>query len=396
MALAERIADFGPTIFSELTRLAQASGAINLGQGFPDFDGPAEIVQAAVRALESGVNQYAMGMGAQELREAIAEHALRFYGQKVDPETMVSVTSGATEAIFDAILGLVNPGDEVVLLEPFYDSYAASVRLAGGVPRFVPLRPPDAEHPVWWLDEAELTEAFGPKSRLLVLNTPHNPTGKVFTREELIFIGGLCARFDVLILADEVYEHLVYAPSRHVRVATVEGLSERTLTVSSGGKSFGFTGWKVGWAIAPPALRAAVQRTHQFVTFATASPLQAAIAEALRLPDAFFETQRRQYVARRDLMLRVLREAGLTPLTPEGSYFILTEISGTGFSDDLDFCRFLTREVGVAAIPPSAFYGPEHSALGKRFARFAFCKREETLVEAGERLAKLQAKLAAR
>src|SRR5262245_43769041 len=235
-------------------------------------------------------------MGAPALREAIAEHSARFYGMAVDPRTMVTVTSGATEALFDAIVGTVDPGDEVVLFEPFYDSYVASVEMAGGVPRFVRLRPPDAEHPRWWFDSDELEAAFGPRTRLVLVNTPHNPTGKVYTREELERIGSLAERHRALVLADEVYEHIVYPPARHLRVATVPGLGERTITVSSAGKTFSFTGWKVGWAIAPPLLRHAVQSAHQFVTFATASPLQAAVAAALKLDDRYFDELRATYL----------------------------------------------------------------------------------------------------
>ena len=393
---AARIATFGTTVFSEFSALAQAHQAVNLGQGFPDFDGPPEVRAAAVAAIDGGVNQYAIGMGAQELREAIADHAYRFYRQTVDPKSMVTVTSGATEALFDAILGLVNPGDEVVLFEPFYDSYEASVIMAGGVPRCVALRPPDDGHPTWWFDRAEVERTFGPRTRLLLLNTPHNPTGTVFTEDEIAFLGGLCAKVGAVVIADEVYEHLVYAPAKHVRVATVPGLETRTVTVSSGGKSFGFTGWKVGWAIAPPSLRDAVQRVHQFVTFATAAPFQQAIAKGLRLPDAHFRDFTAQYQRKRDRLVSAIREAGLKPLPTEGTYFVMADIRAAGFDDDFEFCRFLTREVGVAAIPPSAFYGKEHAPQGKAFARFAFCKKDETLERAAVRLAALPGKRALR
>jgi N-succinyldiaminopimelate aminotransferase len=393
---AARIHGFGTTVFSEFSALAKRTGAVNLGQGFPDFDGPDAIKAAAIDAIQRGVNQYAVGSGSDELRQAIAEHAQRFYGQAVDPATMVTVTSGATEAIADTILGLVDPGDEVVLFEPFYDSYAASVALAGGVPRFVPLHPPDVSHATWWFDDAELAHAFGPRTRLILLNTPHNPTGKVFTPQEIARIGALARAHDAYVMADEVYEHLVFAPARHTRVATVPGLAERTVTVSSGGKTFGFTGWKVGWAIAPPTLRTAVQSVHQFVTFATASPLQAAIAAALRLPDAYFTDFTAQYERKRALLLGALEDAGLPAFSPEGSYFVMADIRGTGFDDDLAFCRFLTERVGVAAIPPSAFYGPEHARQGKHFARFAFCKQDATLAEAATRLKRLKSALEAR
>ncbi len=390
--MAARLAGFGTTVFSEFSALAAKHGAVNLGQGFPDFEGPAEIKQAAIRAIEGGLNQYAVGAGAEDLRRAIAAHAHRFYRMEVDPATMITVTSGATEALFDAIIGLVDPGDEVVLFEPFYDSYEASVRMAGGIPRFVLLRPPDATHRTWWYDDAQLAEAFGPKTRLVIVNTPHNPTGKVFTREELTRIGELCVRHDAQILSDEVYEHLVFEPARHLRTATLPGLWERTVTVSSAGKTFSFTGWKVGWAIAPPPLRAAVQSAHQFVTFATAAPLQAAIAEALMLPDAYFLGLVEDYRRKRDFLLEALGRAGLKAYAPEGTYFAMADLEGTGFDDDVEFCRFLTREIGVAAIPPSGFYGADHRAHGRRLARFAFCKREDTLRAAAERLGTLPAR----
>ena len=383
---AQRVTRFGTTVFSEFSALAAKHGAVNLGQGFPDFDGPEAIKEAAQRAIRDGVNQYAISTGARDLRLAIAEHSARFYGQQVDPDTMVTVTSGATEAILDVLLGLVDPGDEVVAFEPFYDSYDANITFLGATARYVPLRPPDAGHPEWWFDRDEVRAAFGPRTRLLILNSPHNPTGKVFTREELEFLGGLCAEFDVKVLSDEVYEHLVFPPARHLRPATLPGLAERTVTVSSGGKTFSLTGWKVGWVIAPPPLRDAVQRAHQFVTFATASPLQAAMAAALRLPDTYFAELVALYTAKRERLLGGLREAGLTAFAPQGSYFILADIARYGFPDDVAFCRHLVSEVGVAAIPPSVFYGPEHRHLGQGLARFAFCKTEAVLDEAVRRL----------
>ncbi|MFL5343503.1 MAG: aminotransferase class I/II-fold pyridoxal phosphate-dependent enzyme [Hyalangium sp.] len=383
---AERVTRFGTTVFSEFSALAQKHGAVNLGQGFPDFDGPEAVKEAAQRAIRDGINQYAMGMGAKDLRLAIAEHAARFYGQKVDPDTMVTVTSGATEAILDVILGLVDPGDEVVAFEPFYDSYDANITFVGAKARYVPLRAPDATHPEWWMDWAELEAAFSPRTRLLIINSPQNPTGKVFTREELERIGELCVKYDVKVLSDEVYEHIVFAPARHVRPATIASLADRTVTVSSMGKSFSLTGWKIGWVIAPPPLRDAVQRAHQFVTFATASPLQAATATALRLPDSYFQELEEGYLARREKLLRGLREAGLPSHAPEGSYFILADISHLGFADDVAFCRHLVTQVGVAAIPPSVFYSPEHKHLGQGFARFAFCKTDGVLEEGVRRL----------
>lgn len=385
--LAGRVAHLGTTVFSEFSALALKHGAMNLGQGFPDFDGPEAVKEAARKAITDGVNQYAPSPGLRDLRVAIAEHGARFHGHTgIDPDTMVTVTSGATEAILCVLLGLVDPGDEAIVFEPFYDSYDANLAFLGAKARYVPLRPPDASHTTWWFDRDEVRAAFGPKTRLLILNTPQNPTGKVFTREELEFLGGLCAEHDVKVLSDEVYEHIVFAPARHVRAATVPVLADRTVTVSSGGKSFSLTGWKIGWIIAPPALRDAVQRAHQFVTFATASPLQAAMAAALRLPDAYFHELGTSYLAKRERLLSGLAQAGLKAYVPEGSYFIMADIAGRGFADDVAFCRHLVTEVGVAAIPPSVFYSPEHKPLGQGMARFAFCKTEGVLDEAVRRL----------
>lgn len=386
LSRAARFDGLGTTVFSEFSALAQQHGAINLGQGFPDFDGPDEVREAARQAILDGVNQYAVGTGAPVLRQAIARHVESHFGLNVDPERMISVTSGATEAIFDVMLATVNPGEEVVLFEPYYDSYAANVQMVGGVPRFVPLRPPDDSHAVWWFERDELVAAFSNRTALVVVNTPHNPTGKVFTRDELRFIGELCERHDALILADEVYEHIVFPPAQHVSLRSLPELEPRCLSVSSAGKTFSVTGWKLGWVIAPPALRDAVQAAHQFVTFASAAPLQNAIAQALAMPRRYFDELRAGYQARRDLLVRGLRDAGLRPLVPEGSYFVMADITPWGFDDDDRFCRWLTEHVGVTAIPPSVFYGAEHRAQGKRLARFAFCKRRETLAHAVERL----------
>jgi N-succinyldiaminopimelate aminotransferase len=357
---------------------------VNLGQGFPDFDGAETVREAAVRALRAGQNQYAPGLGAVSLRRAVARHAERFHGLAVDPETMVVVTCGATEAIFDAIQGLVDPGDEVVLLEPFYDSYAASVVMAGGVLRPVPLNPPDATHPRWWFDGQAMEAAFTARTRVVLLNTPHNPTGKVFTRAELEQIAALCRRWGAVAVVDEVYEHLTYGEARHLSLATLEGMAERTLIVSSAAKTFGFTGWKVGWAIGPRVLRDAVLQAHQYVTFAVPTPLQEAVAAALELPDGYFAELRAAYAQRRDKLLDALGASGLSPWEPEGAYFACADVSGRGFTDDDAFCRHLTTEVGVAAIPLSAFY--LESSHAPCVARFAFCKSEATLDEAARRL----------
>jgi N-succinyldiaminopimelate aminotransferase len=386
---AERVATFGTSIFAEMSRLAVEHKAINLGQGFPDFDGPEMVKEVAVAAIRAGENQYAVSSGQPALRRALAEHSARFHGQSFDPETEVTVTSGATEALCAAVLGLVNPGDEVIIFEPFYDSYVPNVLMAGGVPRFVPLHAPTTERADWHFDPAELRAAFNDRTRLLILNTPHNPTGKVFTAEELAQIAALCVEWDVLAVCDEVYEHLVYDGVKHQRLAAQPGMGERCVVVSSHGKTFGFTGWKVGWALARPDLTSAVRRAHQFITFATSTPFQAAAAAALALEDSYYQALAADYQARRDYLAEALAATGLRLSIPQGTYFIMADITPLGYDDDVAFCRWLTTEVGVAAIPPTAFYADEHKALGRTWARFAFCKRRETLEHAVQRLARL-------
>ncbi len=379
-----RVRALQPTVFSEFSALAARSGAVNLGQGFPDFDGPEAVREAAVAALRRGENQYAPGLGAVPLRQAISEHARRFLGLTIDPETEVVVTCGATEAIFDAVQGLVDPGDEVVAFQPVYDSYAASVAMAGGVLRPVTLRPPDAAHPRWWFEPSELEGAFGPRTRVVLLNTPHNPTGKVFTLRELEQVAGLAQRWNAVAVVDEVYAHLVYDGAGHRSLAGLPGMAERTLTVSSAAKTFGLTGWKVGWAMGPRVLRDAVLQAHQYVTFAVPTPLQHAVAAALRLPDAYFLELQADYARRRGKLLHALDAAGLVPWSPEGAYFACVDVAGRGFTDDDAFCRDLTTRVGVAAIPLSAFYVDRSRA--PCVARFAFCKADATLDEAARRL----------
>ncbi len=383
---SQRVAGFGTTIFTEMSRLSQSLGAVNLGQGFPDFDGPAEIREVAISAIRNGVNQYAITTGALALRQSIAAHAMRFYGQELDSANQVVVTSGATEAIFDAMMAFVDPGDEVVLFEPFYDSYQASVQMAGGVARYVRLRPPDASHAMWWFDENELAAAFTSRTALVMLNTPHNPTGKVFTVDEITLIGALAKKHEALVVSDEVYEHLVFAPARHVRPATVSDLGERTLTISSGGKSFSFTGWKIGWALGPARLIAAVQKAHQWVTFASAAPFQAAIAAALSLPDSYFTGFQADYLRKRDFLADALNRASLPVYRCDGAYFLISDISKSGFDDDTAFCRALVNDTKVASIPTSVFCSASGREHAKCFVRFAFCKSDVVLAEAAKRL----------
>ncbi len=383
--IARRFRPFGTTIFTEMTALAQKHNAVNLSQGFPDFDGPDFIKDAAAKAMADGHNQYARMAGIIPLVETLAERWHRLTGQTVDPLTQVTVTAGCTEALAAAALGLLNPGDEAILFEPFYDSYRPCLAMAGAVPKFVTLTPqPDGG---FGFDPAALEEAVTPgRTRAIFLNTPHNPTGKVFTRAELESIAELCRRHDLIAVTDEVYEHLVFE-GEHIRLAMLPGMAERTLTLSSLGKTFSLTGWKIGWAIGPADLTAALRSAHQFLTFAVATPLQHAAVAALRAPEGYFTDFLANYRARRDYLLDVLRRAGLRPVEPQGTYFILADHRPLGFADDVAFCRHLVERVGVAAIPPSAFY--EHREHGAPFARFAFCKSMAVLEEAGRRLARL-------
>ena len=386
LRMSRRVAGFGTTVFVEINNLARECDAVNLGQGAPDFDGPPEVLQAAVKAVNRALNQYAPGIGMPAVREAIAQHAARFYGQKLDPETDVLVTSGATEGVFAAILGLTDPGDEVIVFEPVYDTYVPNMVMAGVMPRYVPLR---GAH--WTFDPEELAKAFNRRTRAIIVNTPHNPTGKVYSRQELAVIAELCRKHDALAITDEVYEHILYDDAVHTRLATLPGMAERTLTISSG-KTFSVTGWKVGWALGPGSLVNAVNQAHQFITYAVASPLQAAAATALNLPSSFFENLQVNYQARRDRMVKILEHVGFQVFKPSGSYFVMIDWRGVApakVQDDFQFARWLTSEIGVACIPASPFYQESDKHLGKHCARFAVCKKHETLDAAAERLSRL-------
>ncbi|MGH2560691.1 MAG: methionine aminotransferase [Thermomicrobiales bacterium] len=383
---AAKIHGFGTSVFSEMSRLAAAHGAVNLGQGFPDFPGPDFVKEAAKEAIDRDVNQYAVGHGQPRLRRVIAATWTASSGREVDPDVEITVTSGATEAIYDAVQAFVGPGDELIAFEPFYDSYLPATILAGGSFRPITLRPPD-----WLFDADELRAAFTNRTKAILINSPHNPTGKVFTREELDLIASLCQEHDAIAITDEVYDRITYDGARHVPLATVPGMWDRTLTINSTGKTFSMTGWKIGYAVGPAAMNAALRAVHQFVTFATATPFQEAMATALETAAStdYYARLRAEYTARRDLLQEILNAAGLPALPVAGSYFLMADIADRGFPDDVSFCRFLTKEIGVAAVPPSAFYAdPARAPL---LARFCFAKREETLRLAGGRLQQLAA-----
>ncbi len=386
-ALSRRLQGFGTTIFTEMTRLANERGAINLAQGFPDFDGPEFAKAAAIDAIRAGHGQYARMTGIPEIHRALSAKYRRDWALEYAADTEITVTSGATEAIFAAIQGVCDAGDEVVLFEPYYDSYKASVVMAGAVPRVVTLRAPD-----WTFDAGELAAAFSPRTRALLLNSPHNPTGKVFAPAELEALAALCRERDVLCITDEVYEHLVYE-GRHVPMATLPGMRERTITISSFGKTFSLTGWKIGWAAAPPELTAAVRAAHQFVTFATATPLQHGAAAALQAGPDYYRALLADYRGKRDYLVGELERIGFAVRPPHGTYFACADFRPFGFDDDRAFVRHLIETAGVAAIPPSVFYDrPEH---GRHYVRFAFCKKRETLEAAVARLASLSRRVTA-
>jgi N-succinyldiaminopimelate aminotransferase len=380
--LNERLQGFGATIFGEMSVLAARTGSINLGQGFPDTDGPAAVIEAAIDAMRAGHNQYPPPLGIPELRLAIAEHQQRFYGLTYDPDTEVLVTAGATEAIAATILALCDPGDEVVAFEPYYDSYSACIAMAGATRVPVTLRAPG-----FALDADRLRAAITPRTKLLLLNTPHNPTGKVFSRDELTAIAEVCIERDIVVMTDEVYEHLVYEAT-HVPLAGVPGMRERTITVSSAGKTFSFTGWKVGWLCATPALVAAVRTVKQFLTYVNAAPFQHAIAAALRLGDDYYHDLACELRAKRDLLAAGLEAAGFTVHRPLGTYFVTTDIRSLGENDGMAFCRTLPQRVGVVAIPAVVLY--DDIVEGSPLVRFAFCKRTDVLEEAVARLSRLR------
>jgi aspartate/methionine/tyrosine aminotransferase len=379
---ANRLESYTDSVFEEVAALAHKHDAVNLGSGTPDSPVPASLRAALIEAVSRGHNQYSPVQGETVLREAVAAHAARFYGQEVDPATDVSITSGVTEAIQAALFSVVDPGDEVIVFEPFYDCYVPCIQMAGGTPVVVTLHSPSFR-----FDPQELRGAFSARTKALVLNTPHNPTGTVFSTGELMLIAELCREFDVLAITDEVYEHFVFDGAKHVRLATLPGMWERTLTLGGAGKTFSCTGWRIGWAIGPAPLNDALTRLRQFTVFAAPTPAQFAIAAGLRFPDAYFHQLAVDYQSRRDFLAQALADCDLTPNNPAGGFFLLSDISSFPSATGRDFCHVLARKFGVAAVPMNTFYLHQH--YGEHMARFTFCLRQETLETASRRLSQL-------
>ncbi|MBI2816482.1 MAG: aminotransferase class I/II-fold pyridoxal phosphate-dependent enzyme [Acidobacteria bacterium] len=374
------------SVIREMTRLALHYGAVNLSQGYPDFPAPAEVKEAAKRAIDGDINQYAITWGAKRFRDALARKASATFGWEVDPETEICVTCGATEAMFASFMALLNPGDEVVIFEPFYENYGPDCSLTGAIPRLVRLRPPD-----WHIPFDELEAAFNERTRAIVINTPNNPTGKVFGHDELEKIARLCCERDVLAVTDEIYEYIIYDGQRHVPMATMPGMRQRTVTVNAMSKSYSVTGWRVGWTIAHRDLTNSIRKVHDFVTVGAAAPLQEAGVTALSLPQSYYDSLAAEYNKRRNHLLGILEECGFRCFRPQGAYYAIADISRFGFENDTKFAEFLVREIGVAVVPGSSFY--RNPADGAQQVRFAFCKKEETLNEAANRLRRLRDRL---
>ncbi|QPC80569.1 aminotransferase class I/II-fold pyridoxal phosphate-dependent enzyme [Phototrophicus methaneseepsis] len=384
---AQRVVPFGTTIFSEINELAQKHNALNLSQGKPDFDGPQVMLDAAIESIRTGqANQYPPGYGIPEMRQAVADHAQHFYNLPITPQDVL-ISSGAAEGVYAAIMGVVNPGDEVILIEPYFDVYLPIVEWAGAVPVFVPMRPPE-----WRFDPEELRAAFSEKTRAIIINTPHNPTGRVYDKEELAVIADLCKEFDAIVISDEVYEHLTYEEAKHTPISTLPGMFERTLTVSSAAKTFSVTGWKVGWIMGAPELLTGAWRIRQNVTFAVNHPGQVGVACALQLGADYYDAYHAMYASKRQILIDGLEAAGLKVSSPEGAFYIMADFSDIFDGDDVDFTKYLISEVGVACIPPSAFFSPEHKHLAKDHVRFTYCKVDDVLLAGAEKLAKLRAK----
>ena len=382
--LSDRVAHFTESVIREMTRQAMVHNAVNLAQGFPDFPAPAEIKKAAQDAVAADVNQYAITWGAKNLRNAIARQMETWHGVKVDPERQVTVCCGSTEAMISTLLAVCNAGDEVIVFEPYYENYGPDSILSGAKPRFVKLRPPSDGSGEWTFDEKELRAAFHRHTKAIIVNTPNNPTGKVFTRGELELIRDLCTEFDVLAITDEIYEHILYDGAKHIAMASLPGMEERTITINGMSKTYAVTGWRVGWTVAPPKITDAIRKVHDFLTVGAPAPLQEAGAMALGMPASYYTDLAEGYRKRRDRLIPALEEAGFRCFRPRGAYYVMTDIGKFGFSDDVTFTKYLVSEVGVAAVPGSSFYRDPRD--GARQVRFAFCKKDATLDEAAKRL----------
>jgi aspartate/methionine/tyrosine aminotransferase len=395
--LSAKAEQFTESVIREMTRLALKHNAVNLSQGFPDFAAPAEVKEAARQAISDDINQYAITWGAKPLRDAIVEKFERTQGIRVDPEREITVCCGSTEAMMSSMMAIINPGDEIVVFEPFYENYGPDAILSGATPRFVKLRPPD-----WSYDERELAAAFGSHTKAIILNTPNNPTGKVFTRTELEFIRGLCVRWNAFCITDEIYEHILYDGAEHISMARIDGMRDRTIVINGMSKTYSVTGWRVGWAIAPPEATESIRKVHDFLTVGAAAPLQQAGAIALHSPQSYYDKLAKDYAARRERLLKILTGAGFTVFNPRGAYYIMTDISRFDFPSeqfpadtrDVSFAKFLVEQVGVAVVPGSSFYNEARD--GATQVRFTFCKKESTLAAAEERLSHLAEHIAHR
>ncbi len=390
---SRKATQFTESVIREMTRLCQQHQAVNLSQGFPDFPAPALVKDAACAAIQADINQYAVTWGARGLREAIAREFSRRHHVSIVPDEQVTVCCGATEAMMATMMAIIDPGDEVVIFEPFYENYGPDAILSGAAPRYVTLREPH-----WTFAPDELVAAFNNKTKAIILNTPNNPTGKVFSRDELSVIAALCRKWDVVAISDEIYEHIIYEGCRHVPIASIEGMADRTVTINSLSKTYSVTGWRVGWTISPPTLTGAIRKVHDFLTVGAAAPLQEAGVAALSVPETYYAELARSYQRRRDLLLDILERHHFTCYKPFGAYYVMTDVSAfsgldAGWRNDVDFARYLVKEIGVAAVPGSSFY--RNAAAGRTKLRFCFCKKDETLMEADRRLARLSVQLAA-
>jgi aspartate/methionine/tyrosine aminotransferase len=381
--ISQKAEQFTESVIREMTRQANLYGAINLSQGFPDFAAPEEIKLAACDAIMADVNQYAITWGAKRFRDAIARKSSWYLGLEVDPEREITVTCGSTEAMIAAMMAIVNPGDEVIVFEPFYENYGPDAILSGATPRFVTLHAPD-----WNFDPDELAAAFNDNTKAIIINTPNNPTGKVFNREELEVIASLCRKWNAIAITDEIYEHILFNGKKHIALAGLDGMRDRTITINGLSKTYSVTGWRVGYTIAPPEITQAIRKVHDFLTVGAAAPLQEAGVHALNLPASYYEKLQSDYAARRDRILHVLKSVGFRCFDPDGAYYVMTDISVFGYKDDLEFSRFLVKEIGVAVVPGSSFY--HEPQLGRSQVRFTFCKKDETLAAAEERLQRLK------